>query len=34
MAYHATTFLPIVLLGFWSLLRTPLAFRDLRRAAA
>ncbi|HEX5818937.1 MAG TPA: lysylphosphatidylglycerol synthase transmembrane domain-containing protein [Gemmatimonadales bacterium] len=34
MAYHASTFLPIVLLGFWSLLRTPLAFRDLRRTTA
>jgi uncharacterized protein (TIRG00374 family) len=34
MAYHVTTFLPIVLLGFWSLLRTPLAFRDLRRTTA
>jgi uncharacterized membrane protein YbhN (UPF0104 family) len=34
MTYHASTFLPIVLLGFWSLLRTPIAFRDLRRSAA
>jgi hypothetical protein len=34
MAYHVSTFLPIVLLGFWSLLRTPLAFRDLRRSTA
>lgn len=34
MAYHVSTFLPIVLLGFWSLLRTPLAFRDLRRGTA
>jgi uncharacterized protein (TIRG00374 family) len=34
MAYHASTFLPIVLLGFWSLLRTPIAFRDLRRSTA
>ena len=30
IAFHATTFLPIVLLGAWSLARTPLALRDLR----
>ena len=34
LTYHVTTFLPVVLLGFWSLLRTPIAFRDLRRTAA
>jgi hypothetical protein len=30
IAYHAVTFLPIVLLGFWSLARSPLAVGDLR----
>jgi uncharacterized protein (TIRG00374 family) len=30
IAFHATTFLPIVLLGAWSLARTPLALSDLR----
>jgi len=30
IAYHATTFLPIVLLGAWSLARTPVALSDLR----
>lgn len=30
IAFHATTFLPIVLLGCWSLARTPLALSDLR----
>ncbi len=30
IAFHATTFVPIVLLGAWSLVRTPLALRDLR----
>jgi uncharacterized protein (TIRG00374 family) len=32
VAYHVTTFLPIVLCGFWSLARTPLTFGDLRRS--
>jgi uncharacterized protein (TIRG00374 family) len=30
IAYHAVTFLPIVLLGFWSLARSPVAIGDLR----
>ena len=30
IAFHAITFLPIVLLGAWSLARTPLALRELR----
>ena len=30
IAFHATTFLPIILLGAWSLARTPLALSDLR----
>ena len=30
IAFHATTFVPIILLGAWSLARTPLALRDLR----
>jgi len=30
IAYHATTFLPIILLGAWSLARTPVALSDLR----
>ena len=30
IAYHATTFVPIVLLGAWSLARTPVALSDLR----
>jgi len=34
ITYHAATFLPIVLLGFWSLARTPIALRDLRRRSA
>ncbi len=34
IAYHAITFLPIVLLGFWSLARSPVAIGDLRRTAA
>lgn len=33
IAYHAVTFLPIVLLGFWSLARSPVAIGDLRRTA-
>jgi uncharacterized protein (TIRG00374 family) len=31
IAYHGATFLPIVLLGAWSLARTPVALADLRR---
>ena len=34
IAYHAVTFLPIVLLGFWSLARSPVAIGDLRRTPA
>jgi len=30
IAFHATTFLPIILLGAWSLARTPMALGDLR----
>jgi len=30
IAFHATTFVPIILLGTWSLARTPLALSDLR----
>jgi uncharacterized protein (TIRG00374 family) len=30
IAFHATTFVPIILLGAWSLARTPLALSDLR----
>lgn len=32
VTYHATTFLPIVLLGVWSLLTTSIRLRDLREA--
>ena len=32
IAFHATTFLPIILLGAWSLARTPVALSDLRAA--
>jgi uncharacterized protein (TIRG00374 family) len=32
IAFHATTFLPIILLGAWSLARTPIGLRDLRRS--
>jgi hypothetical protein len=32
IAYHATTFIPIILLGAWSLARTPIALSDLRAA--
>lgn len=31
IAFHGATFLPIVLLGAWSLARTPVALSDLRR---
>jgi uncharacterized protein (TIRG00374 family) len=34
VTFHVTTFLPIVLLGAWSLLRTPLQLSDLRRSTA
>lgn len=30
IAYHAATFVPIILLGAWSLARTPIALSDLR----
>jgi uncharacterized protein (TIRG00374 family) len=30
IAFHATTFVPIILLGAWSLARTPIALSDLR----
>lgn len=33
ITYHAVTFLPIVLLGFWSLARSPVAIGDLRRTS-
>ncbi|MDQ3138563.1 MAG: flippase-like domain-containing protein, partial [Gemmatimonadota bacterium] len=32
IAFHLTTFLPIILLGAWSLARTPVALSDLRTA--
>jgi uncharacterized protein (TIRG00374 family) len=32
IAFHATTFLPIILLGAWSLARTPVELSDLRRS--
>jgi glycosyltransferase 2 family protein len=32
IAFHASTFLPIILLGAWSLARTPIGLRDLRRS--
>lgn len=32
IAFHGTTFLPIILLGAWSLARTPVALSDLRQA--
>jgi uncharacterized protein (TIRG00374 family) len=34
IAYHAVTFLPIVVLGFWSLARSPVAIGDLRGTSA
>jgi glycosyltransferase 2 family protein len=34
IVYHGTTFLPIMLLGAWSLARTPVALRDLRQPQA
>jgi glycosyltransferase 2 family protein len=32
IAFHVTTFVPIILLGAWSLARTPVALSDLRAA--
>jgi uncharacterized protein (TIRG00374 family) len=34
LVYHATTFLPIILLGAWSLLRTGLSLGEMRREPA
>jgi glycosyltransferase 2 family protein len=34
IAYHVTTFIPITLLGLWSVARTPIRLGDLRREAA
>ncbi|MGE0353518.1 MAG: lysylphosphatidylglycerol synthase transmembrane domain-containing protein [Gemmatimonadales bacterium] len=34
LVYHATTFVPITLLGAWSLLRTGIGLRSLRQEAA
>jgi glycosyltransferase 2 family protein len=34
IAFHATTFVPIILLGAWSLARTPIALSDLRAPRA
>jgi uncharacterized protein (TIRG00374 family) len=34
IAFHMTTFTPIILLGAWSLMRTPVALSDLRRSEA
>lgn len=34
LTYHVTTFIPITLLGFWSLSRLHLGLRDVRSAAA
>ena len=34
ITYHAATFIPIVLLGIWSLARTPIALSDVRRSTA
>ena len=33
ITYHITTFVPITLLGLWSLWRTPIALTDLRQPA-
>jgi glycosyltransferase 2 family protein len=33
IAYHVTTFIPITLLGLWSLARSPVGLSDLRRAS-
>ena len=32
LTYHITTFIPITLLGLWSLARTPIALREARQA--
>ena len=32
LAFHVTSFVPITLLGLWSLTRTPGGFRGLRQA--
>jgi glycosyltransferase 2 family protein len=34
IVYHGTTFLPVMLLGAWSLARTPVALRDLQQPQA
>jgi uncharacterized protein (TIRG00374 family) len=34
IAYHVTTFIPITLLGLWSVARSPVRLRDLRSPAA
>jgi glycosyltransferase 2 family protein len=34
IAYHVTTFIPITLLGLWSVARSPVKLRDLRGPAA
>jgi len=34
IAYHVTTFVPITLLGLWSVARTPIRLGDLRRQPA
>lgn len=34
LTYHFTTFLPITLLGLWSLARTPVSLKGLREASA
>lgn len=34
LVYHITTFIPITLLGVWSLARTPIALREARQAHA
>jgi uncharacterized protein (TIRG00374 family) len=34
IAYHVTTFIPITLLGLWSVARSPVKLRDLRAPAA
>jgi uncharacterized protein (TIRG00374 family) len=34
LVYHITTFIPITLLGLWSLARTPIALREARQASA
>ncbi len=34
ITFHVTTFIPIVLLGFWSLARTPVGWRDLGQSGS